>query len=185
MWHFTHPTLCSIPRELVLTSSFVVKDSWVGSGFESQRGKLQVSSMFACNYILHADYHGVSGFSVSYVPVKLKFLHDMASHFRTKNVVWPTHPHVRISTCWTYVRYYLNMCDPWKWQVRAWSTACFRSSLGLLNHFFNISMPSPTHQFFAPPPLTSPACPWWCPTHDWLQKLAEETSTHLPWPIWT
>ena len=51
------------------------------------KGKLQVGSMFACNYILHADYHGVSGFSVSYVPIKLKFLHDIASHFGTKNVV--------------------------------------------------------------------------------------------------
>ena len=30
--------------------------------------------MFASDYILHADYHGVSGFYVSYVPIKLKFL---------------------------------------------------------------------------------------------------------------
>ena len=75
------------PPGLVFSKLVLSKRLKAKSGFESQRGKLQVSSMFACNYILHADYHGVSGFSVSYVPVKLKFLHDMASHFRTKNVV--------------------------------------------------------------------------------------------------
>ena len=56
----------------------------VGSGFESQRGKLQVSSMFACNYILHADSHGVSVFSVSYVPIKIKISQIVILHYHVE-----------------------------------------------------------------------------------------------------
>ena len=43
-------------------------------------GELQVSSMYACNYILHADYRGVSSSSVSYVPIKIKNSHIVILH---------------------------------------------------------------------------------------------------------
>ena len=36
--------------------------------------------MFACNYVLHADYHGVSSFSVSYVPIKIEISYIMTLH---------------------------------------------------------------------------------------------------------
>ena len=36
--------------------------------------------MYACNYILHADYRGVSSFSVSYVPIKIKNSHIVILH---------------------------------------------------------------------------------------------------------
>ena len=42
--------------------------------------------MFACNYILHADYHGVSGFSVSYVPIKIKTSHIVILHYHVETL---------------------------------------------------------------------------------------------------
>ena len=49
--------------------------------------------------------------------------------FSRRNVVCPPQPHVVISICLTYVYSYLNKFAPWKWQVRRWSTAGFRSVL--------------------------------------------------------
>ena len=51
---------------------FLSKRPKAESGFKSQRGKLQVSSMFACDYILHADHCGMLSFSVSSLFVKIK-----------------------------------------------------------------------------------------------------------------
>ena len=69
--------------------------------------------MFACNYILHADYHGVSGFSVSYVPIKIKISHivNLHSHVEVLSAL-PKQPCVVISTCLTYVYSYLNKFAP-------------------------------------------------------------------------
>ena len=37
-------------------------------------GETQVSGMFACDYILYADYCGMPSFSVSYMSIKIKVL---------------------------------------------------------------------------------------------------------------
>ena len=98
--------------------------------------------------------------------------------FSRRNVVCPPQPHVVISICLTYVYSYLNKFAPWKWQVRRWSTAGFRSVIGLPYPASFPFLTSPMHQFFAPSPPTPPACPWSHPTHDWLPKLAGETLPH-------
>ena len=49
-------------------------------------GATQVSGMFACDYILHADYYGMLSFSVSYMYIKIKIL------------PWMDHPMKQFST---------------------------------------------------------------------------------------
>ena len=66
---------------------------------------------------------------MSYVSIKIKICHDVDCLMRQLPVVCPPHPHVVISICWTNVHSYLNNFAPWKWQVRRWSTAGFRSVL--------------------------------------------------------
>ena len=51
--------------------------------------------------------------------------HDLS--FSRRTVVCPPQPHVVISICLTYIYSYLDKFAPWKWQVRRWSTAGFRS----------------------------------------------------------
>ena len=75
-----------VPRGLVFNRLVHTKGLKAEFGFESRRGKLQVSSMFACNYILHADYHGVSSFSVSYVPIKIKISHIVILHYHVETL---------------------------------------------------------------------------------------------------
>ena len=72
--------------------------------------------------------------------------------FWSKNVVWPTQPHVRMSTCMLFYPSYWRMSAPSKWQVREKSTAGFRSVFIGLPHP-PISSPAPIHINSLPPLL--------------------------------
>ena len=50
--------------------------------------------------------------------------------FWSKNVVWPTQPHVRMSTWMLFYPSYWRMSAPWKWQVREKSTAGSAADFG-------------------------------------------------------
>ena len=88
----TRDSALGLYNELVCWKLVLSKRSKAESGFESQRGKLQVSSMFACDYILHADYCDVLAFSVSYMFIKIKFCHRWTIPWRHfPNPVWLLH----------------------------------------------------------------------------------------------
>jgi hypothetical protein len=99
--------------------------------------------------------------------------------FSRRNVVCPPQPYVVISTCLTYVYSYLNKFAPWKWQVRRWPTAGFRSvCIELL--YPPISSPAPPCINSLPPPLP-PRLHAPGPTLPMIDclKLPGETLTHI------
>ena len=112
---------CGFPRGLVFNRLVHTKGLKAEFGFESRRGKLQVSSMFACNYVVHAGHRDILGFSVSYLSIKTKFCREETIPWRTfLHPVWllhtstymfayilftPNHIHVTCETCRsTYLR---------------------------------------------------------------------------------
>ena len=79
--------------------------------------------------------------------------------FWSKNVVSPTQPHVRISTCMLFYPSYWRMSAPSKWQVREKSTAGSAANFGPPFVFTICSSPH-LHTnylpFFVPPRLSTP-----------------------------
>ena len=79
--------------------------------------------------------------------------------FSRRNVVWPIQPHVRMSTCMLFYPSYWRMSAPWKWQVRARSTAGSAADLDLhLLHPTCSSLHLHTNSlpFSLPPRLSTP-----------------------------
>ena len=101
--------------------------------------------------------------------------------FSRRNFVCPPQPHVVISICLTYVYSYLNKFAPWKWQVRRWSTAGFRSVIGLP---YPASFPSSHHPFInSSPPLLPPRLhvpDLTLPMIDCLNLREKPPPTHFP-----
>ena len=104
--------------------------------------------------------------------------------FWSKNVVSPTQPHVRISTCMLFYPSYWRMSAPSKWQVREKSTAGSAANFGPPFVFTICSSPH-LHTnylpFFVPPRLSTPDDT--LPMPDCLILRGRSAPTHLtPYP---
>ena len=101
--------------------------------------------------------------------------------FWSKNVVWPTQPHVRMSTCILFIHLNWHMSAPWKWQVRARSTAGSAADLDL--HLFyptcsSLHLHTNSLPFFLPPRLSTPDDA--LPMIDCLNLRGKSSPTNFP-----
>ena len=94
---------------------------------------------------------------------------------RDINRVAPPCACIVTSACLLYVHSQLKICPPWKWQVRARSTASLSGPLWLPHD--SIIYPQPHPNTISPPHILPPGlfCSWSHPTHNWLLKPVQET----------
>ena len=101
--------------------------------------------------------------------------------FWSKNVVWPTQPHVRISTCMLFIHLNWHMSALWKWQVRARSTpgsAADRDPHLLAPPCSSLHLHTNSLPFFLPPRLSTPHDA--LPMMDYLMLGGKSLPTRLP-----
>ena len=127
------------------------------------------------NSIFQAGYHDMLAFSVSSILVEKIFYRDISTHSHDIYHVAPPYARIVISACLLYVHSKLIICPPWKWQVRAWSTASLSGPLWLSHD--SIIYPQPHPNTISPPHILPPGlfCSWLHPTHNWLLKPVQET----------